>query len=303
MPRVRVSIVVCTHNRAALLPRLVARLREELVSEEGEIVVVDSASTDETRDVVAEQSLLDGAPLRYVREEEPGLSVARNRGVAEARGGVVAFLDDDALPEPGWLSGHLGPYGNDERVGTVGGPIDLLFEPDVRPRWLSPLFEQALGRYDLGSQEHVYDAELETPSGGNMSFRREALADVDGFRVELGKVAAVYSEGEEFELVHRLFARGWRGVYNPRARALHVIGPDRLRLGYFRNRFLWSWRTSRQLATFGFGGGRLPLRQVAAAALHDLLRAIATRRFGDRVYHLVRLEAHVRFLFESLRRW
>jgi glycosyltransferase involved in cell wall biosynthesis len=300
---VRVSIVVCTHNRAGLLPRLVARLREELVSEDGEIIVVDSASTDETRHVVAEQSRLDGAPLRYLREEEPGLSVARNRGVAEAHGGVVAFLDDDALPEAGWLSGHLGPYGEDERVGTVGGPIDLLFEPAARPRWLSPLFEPALGRYDLGPHEHVYDAELETPSGGNMSFRREALADVGGFRVELGKLAAAYSAGEEFELVHRLFARGWRGVYSPRARVLHVIGPERLRLGYFRNRFLWNWRTNRRLAPFGIGGGSFRLRRVAVSALYDLVRVVGARSFGDRVYHLVRVEAHVRFLLESLRRW
>jgi glucosyl-dolichyl phosphate glucuronosyltransferase len=296
---VRVSVVVCTHNRVALLPRLIARLRDELAGEDGEIIVVDSASTDDTGAVVTREAQVDGVPVRYVREDVPGHSVARNRGMAEARGDVVAFLDDDVLPERGWLSGHLDPYGGDERVGTVGGPIGLLFE-SARPHWLSPLFEPSLGRYDLGPDEHVYDEKLETPSGGNLSFRRQALAEVGGFKAGLGRVADELSTGDEVEFVHRLFAHGWRGVYSPRARSLHVIGPDRLRLSYFRDRFLWNWRTSRRLTSFGFGGGRLPVRHVARALLQDLLQAVRARRLGDRIYHLIRVEAHVRFLFESL---
>lgn len=297
-----VSIVVCTYNRAGLLSRLLDSLRRELEGIDGEVVVVDNGSSDDTAAVVEREAAGAVAPIRYVSELQPGLSHARNRGVREARGEILVFIDDDALPEPGWLAAHLMPYATDIRIGTVGGPIELLFEPpDARPRWLSARFEGTLGRYGLGPEPKEYDDRLETPSGGNMSFRRPALEDVGSFDTGLGRVGDAFRSGEEFELAHRLFDRGWRGAYEPGARVLHVIDSERLRLRYFRRRFLWNWRSSEQLARLGFGGSRVSLRQVLASALHDAVGVVTSRNRGDRLYYLLRVESHLRYLPRALR--
>src|SRR4029077_10495906 len=98
-----VSIVVCTHNRAAMLrDALESLLRIETAGKFSyEIVVVDNASTDGTAQTVA--SLRQTAPvLRYVYEAKKGIATARNRGLRESKGEWIAFFDDDQLADPRW---------------------------------------------------------------------------------------------------------------------------------------------------------------------------------------------------------
>jgi glycosyltransferase involved in cell wall biosynthesis len=295
----RLSVVVCTLNRASLLPRLLTALRSEAAGEDAELVVVDNGSTDDTANVVA--AVVAASPdvaIRYVVESERGLSHARNRGFRESVGEIVAYLDDDALPEPGWLAAHQRDYEQDERVGAVGGPIELLFEGE-RPWWLTDSFEQLLGRYDLGSERRFYDdgEGHHTPSGGNMSFRRSALEEVGLFDPELGRRGDEQLAGEEYELAHRLFHAGWRAVYEPAAAARHLVSPDRLRIGFFRNRMRWNIATSEFLDERE-SVGRLPLRlevrNLLAAIGYDAARVVGSKRGGDRLYFLLRLECHLR---------
>lgn len=290
-----VSVVVCTLNRAALLPRLLQRLRPEL-GQDDEVIVVDNGSTDDTGEVVARAAA--GSPklaIRYVAEPEQGLSHARNCGILEAKGEIVAFLDDDALPQPGWLAAHRRHYEQDARVGAVGGPIELLFEAE-RPSWLTGSFEQLLGRYDLGGEAKVYGG-LEgshTPSGGNMSFRRSALAEVGPFDVELGRSGDDFLAGEEYDLAHRLFRAGWQAVYEPAAAARHLVPAERLRIRFFRQRMRWNLATGEQLDERS-GFQRLSwhgdLRHLFANIARDSALTLGSHKAGDRLYYLLRLEA------------
>jgi glycosyltransferase involved in cell wall biosynthesis len=95
-----ISVVVCTYRRQALLPDLFAALRAQTRPAD-EIVIVDNEVSDATAALVRDAA--SGLPIHYVSESTLGLSHARNRGAAESQGDLIVFLDDDALPEPGFL--------------------------------------------------------------------------------------------------------------------------------------------------------------------------------------------------------
>ena len=97
------SVVVPTLNRADSLRSAIESLLSQDTSLPYEIIVVDNDSSDRTRDVVESFMKKAHGRLRYVFEGVPGLSVARNAGIAAANGEVVAFIDDDAMASPDWL--------------------------------------------------------------------------------------------------------------------------------------------------------------------------------------------------------
>lgn len=105
IPRHFVSVVVCTYNRRETLAGALASVLGQETGEQFglEIVVVDDASTDGTREVVEALAKVSTVPVRYVREEGRGVPFARNRGIAEARDEWIAFLDDDEIADPDWL--------------------------------------------------------------------------------------------------------------------------------------------------------------------------------------------------------
>lgn len=289
----RASVVVCTYNRAHLLGDLLAALDAELAGGDAEVVVVDNASTDDTETVVRAAPV--AVPVRYVLETRQGLSHARNRGVGESSGEIVVFVDDDALPASGWLAAHLRPYADDPRLGTVGGPIQLRYPDGVtEPWWLSPHFHRTLGAYDMGRAVRPYDDGVSTPPGGNMSFRRTALDEIGLFDTELGRSGDSYIAGEEFDLAHRLYGAGWSGRYVPEALAFHLVPAERLRLGWFRNRFRANWATSAMLAERGFArpNGSSRLGMALRSLAHDAACVVTSRHAADRVYWATRVDAH-----------
>ena len=98
-----ISVVICTHNRSKyLLKAIRSVLGQDYPEDRYELVVIDNASTDSTADQV--RPFLDTGRLRYVLEPELGISFARNTGWREAAGRYIAYLDDDAVASPGWLS-------------------------------------------------------------------------------------------------------------------------------------------------------------------------------------------------------
>ena len=120
LARLTVSVVIPTRNRCNQLARCLHSLAHQERSPD-ELLVVDNASSDDTAGTVAR--LQTDFPVRLVRESVVGVATARNRGLREARGEIVAFIDDDAVAEPGWLAAVEGAFLGDERIGIVGGSI------------------------------------------------------------------------------------------------------------------------------------------------------------------------------------
>lgn len=220
----KVSAVVCTRNRAAYLPEAVRSLaRQDMASQDYEIVVVDNGSTDRTKEIVT--GLATEIPnLRYFLEEKSGLSNARNRGWKEARAPIIAFLDDDAIAVEGWLAAIVAAFDTERTAACVGGPVEPWWEIP-RPRWFPENLLGCHNRY-YGHASRPYNYPSEQPIGCNMAFRKTELAQAGGFHPRLQKY------NDETELIARLVESG-RGIfYEPRASVRHLFGKERVTLAW-----------------------------------------------------------------------
>lgn len=223
----RFSIVLCTRNRAHLLESALDSLIALDYSPDAfELVLVDNGSTDGTAQTVARFERQARFPVRYVYEGRAGLSIARNRGIREARGVHLFFTDDDQLVDKAVLKEYDRVL---ERHGgrVFQGAIELSFT-SARPRWLHGSLTALLGETAQAPEGSV----AATLFGGNVLAHRDVFREFAGFHEALGKGAAGYSE--DSELAQRLTAAGETIRYAPTARVYHLIGPERTTVGFFR---------------------------------------------------------------------
>jgi len=228
------SVIICTYNRAEALDQVLAGLSVQTAPANSfEILVVDNNSTDHTREIVERWgSKLPN--LRYLFESRQGLSYARNRGLEEAQAPIIAFLDDDAVPEPPWLSSLLTTYQTiTPAPAAVGGKILLRWEGGQRPAWMHPDLMHSLGFQDYGEEIR----QVPHINGGNMSFRADLVRRYGGFDVRLGRRGEAQFTSEESELQLHLRQDGHSIYYQPQAVVWHLIGRERQRPEYFLNRF------------------------------------------------------------------
>jgi GT2 family glycosyltransferase len=214
-----VSVVVCTRDRSASLARCLASLAR-LDPPAAEVVVVDNAPRDDaTAEVVA------ATPFRYVREDRPGLDRARNLGIAEARHDLVAFTDDDAEAEPGWLGAIAAAFADPRVAGVTGRVLPASLETPAQR-----LFEAYGDGMSKGDRPRTFDPAALKPAellraqavgvGANMAFRRAALAAVGGFDPDLDAGTPAAGAGD-LDLFHRLLRAGFLLRYEPAARVRH----------------------------------------------------------------------------------
>ena len=195
----RASVVVCTYNGAATIDACVQALLA-LDYPDCELIVVDDGSTDGAGELAAARG------VRVIRTENQGLSAARNTGTAAAAGEIVAFCDDDCVPDPHWLR-HLAASLLDSGDVGVGGPN--VPPPDT-------VVADGVG-HAPGGPMHVLlsDSEAEHIPGCNMAFRRAALEQVGGFDARF-RVA-----GDDVDLCWRLQDAGGTLGFSPGALVWH----------------------------------------------------------------------------------
>jgi glycosyltransferase involved in cell wall biosynthesis len=159
-----------------------------------------------------------------------GLSHARNTGVKQAQGSIVAFIDDDASADPCWLENSLSNFENGDVMG-VGGFISADWET-VRSRWLPEELDWIVGCSYKGLP--TKRAEIRNPIGCNMSFRKDVFDQVGYFRTDLGRFGSMLLCNEETEFAIRALRRKPKSkiMYEPSAIVYHRVRRDRERLGY-----------------------------------------------------------------------
>lgn len=224
------SIVICTRDRAEWLGICIASIVEQWPGNLWllELLIVDNGSTDDTRRVVEEQARQD-ARIQYLSENEPGLSRARNRGVAAAVGTWIGFIDDDARLRPGYLdlAGRrlAGAY------AAFGGMYYAWYAAGDRPRWISAAFgTKRPPRNDAGLLEKGM------LSGGNMWIRKDYWRMAGGFRPELGMHPSGPAYGEDDAIQLAIRKRGGTIFFDPALAIDHLVLPYKLKLGWHLRR-------------------------------------------------------------------
>ncbi len=249
----RVSVVICayTENRWAVLSDAVDAVRKQLRVDDELLVVVDHNEALRARcaEVFTEARVLASQRRR-------GLSGARNTAVAAARGSVIVFLDDDAIPQDGWLDALRAPYA-DPAVYGVGGVARPRWPgrtPDQGPRWFPEEFLWVVGCSHRGLPRTAQP--VRNLLGATMSFRAAAFGLAGEFCEDLGRVPEQPLGGEETEFCIRLVqARPGSVVrFDPAARVEHVLTRPRTRLGYFVRR-CWAEGVSKAEVTRRSGPG------------------------------------------------
>jgi len=238
-PEPRISVIVCTYDRYQLLDRAIESVLDQtLPAQDYEIIVVDN-SPDQAAAAVHGERHAAHSRLRYRLEPVPGLSNARNVGLEMARGGIAAFLDDDARATRAWLEALLAAYAAFPEAGAVGGRV-LPVWAEPRPVWLHDDLLDSLSVVDWGGPTRVL-REGEWLAGTNISYRRQALIEAGGFSRALGRQGSdrVLLSNEENEAIARLKARGSCAVYAPKACVEHRIDPARLTQSWLRRRMAW----------------------------------------------------------------
>ena len=225
----------------------VAALQRQTLPPLETIVVIDHNPALAARARVA----LTEARVIEASDGRRGLSGARNAGIDAARGEIVAFLDDDAVPEPGWLEA-LAEAHEDPDVLGAGGVASPLWEVMSAPRWLPREFWWTIGCSYRGLPERV--APVRNPIGATMSFRRELLEQLGGFTDGIGRVGRTPLGCEETELSIRARRAHPSGVvlHVPAARVAHRVPAARATWRYFRSR-CWAEGLSKALVRASVG--------------------------------------------------
>ncbi|MBE9125902.1 MULTISPECIES: glycosyltransferase [unclassified Coleofasciculus] len=237
MPEPQIAAIICTHNRDTYLGAAIDSLLVQ-DCQDIEVVVVDNASSDRTREVVEER--LPHPDLKYVYEPVIGLSVARNTGAKETTAPILAYLDDDAVASRQWLNVLVAAYKNNEKLAVAGGKVTLIWPSGIEPpSWISPELAGNLGLYDLGDRFMYINTSGLTPRGLNYSIRRTFLEQVGGFDPNLGRQGKRLLSNEELYMTELALKQGWQVAYLPDALAAHNVAPERLKPSWFLQRSWW----------------------------------------------------------------
>ncbi|MEO1766697.1 glycosyltransferase [Thiobacter aerophilum] len=275
--RLHATVIVCTYNRAQSLAETLQCLRNQQVmaGRTWEVIVVDNNSRDDTRAVVA-RFQAQWPILRYVFHPTQGLSHARNRGIAEARGEILLFTDDDVHPEPDWLEQVLSGMAQ-HGADACGGFIAPMFEI-APPAWFTPRFYGFVAVRTERTDDYPITDPSQAPFGANMAFCRWVFDRVGLFDTRRGRTGQVLASGEDGEMFERILAAGLKVVFLGRARVHHKVETFRLTRRYLLR---WRYQTSRNIAESRDVPGTRRLLNVPLYLLPQTLRAVGRAVAGS----------------------
>ncbi len=290
---VTISAVVCAYTdaRRELLDNSIEAIAAQLGPGDQLVVVIDY--NDELLQRVSAQY---GAKATVVPNSNArGICGARNAGIEASTCDVVAFVDDDAQVQPGWLERLRADY-RDPAIAGVGGNAQPVW-PEERPAWFPVEFDWVVGCSHKGLPETT--APVRNLLGCNMSFRRDALDSVGGFNPEIGQIGGGLLRCDETELCIRLnqTSPATRLLLDPQIKVRHWVTEDRTRLSYFLRRCYWEGKSKQQLSTMVGQSDALSTERsyvysvLPIAFARGLIASVTTP--GQRLAHLGRSAALV----------
>lgn len=233
-----ISVVICTYNRDKFLPLALESMREQQFPNcNWELVIVDNNCTDSTASIC--RSFREQNPqlsISYILETKQGLSNARNRGIAESRGRLLAFIDDDAVACGDYLRQVKQFFEQHPDAKLVGGRIFPRFESQ-KPPWVSSFLMPLFSVLDMGDKPKKLGGKT-YPVGANMIFKKELFDRCGGFNPELGRTGKNMMGGEEKDIYLRLSGEPGSIYYAPGPQVHHIIPTDRATVEFIRKQAL-----------------------------------------------------------------
>jgi glucosyl-dolichyl phosphate glucuronosyltransferase len=269
---VDVTVCICTHNRPSYVRDCLDGLRQQNTDPEHfEILIVDSASdAGASAEIAGLVATVNNA--RMLRVEHPGVSLARNVGADAADSDYIAYIDDDAIPEPDWIARILDVV-REFRPALVGGRILPQWETPL-PGWWPARLRGILTIIEAEGQGEYRTADLPAgmePYAANMIVHLPALRAVGGFVQSSGRVGKTLLSDEEVDLAWRLQAAGYSARYDSRIVVRHQIQAARLTPSWLLSRLYWQGistvLTRRRLGCPRAVWRELPRRLTVAALL------------------------------------
>jgi glycosyltransferase involved in cell wall biosynthesis len=234
MMKSRITVAICTWNRAELLSQTLEALAHMSVPAglEWELLVVNNGCTDQTDQVLSWFS--NRLPLQRVYEPTLGLSHARNCAVANATGDYIIWTDDDVLVPETWLSEYAKAFERYPNAVVFGGPV-LPRYASPPPTWLERMWPQAAGYYAMRKcpGRPVQISSDYVPNGANYALRMEVQRQ-HRYEPELGRKGALPFGGEEWQVIDSVLRDGGIGWWLPGTVVEHWLPSERLTTRYLR---------------------------------------------------------------------
>jgi len=298
--RAEIEVLICTHNRAALLDRTLTSLNacrrptDCLIS----LFIVANACSDNTNEVLDRYlQRIDSdhlLPLRWIEESNPGKSRALNTAIPQSRAPLIAFVDDDHRVDHGYLEALCDAFRRYPDADLFCGRILPDWDGN-EPDWVHDegpyrIYPLPVPRFELGPEPMRVPPGVATPGGGNLTIRRNLFEQVGPFLLELGPQGHDLGGAEDIEWVRRAIAGGARLQYVPDMLQHHYVDPDRLTLRYLMAKAYERSSSMIRLSTELTERRRLPPYMIRKALSYAVfaLTSLTSRR---RRFYLTRLAA------------
>lgn len=230
----RFSFVTCTYNRAAYLPKTLKALCEQtFLGKNYEIVIIDNNSSDNTAEVC--RNFVDSYPhkqIRYHRETNQGLSYALNRGIEEAKGQYIIYVDDDETVSKKHLE-LLEEYLNQfPEAELCASPVIPVYE-EKEPKWMSIFTQRLIGGYFYSGKDVKILNKSSYPGTGHTIIKRELYAKFGTYNTELGRKGTSLMGAEDKDMAFRLTKNNIKCYYLPDVPIYHHIPAYKLTDEFF----------------------------------------------------------------------
>ena len=291
----KLSIIVCTFNRDLYIEETLRLLADQSIENtDYEVLVIDNNSTDKTGSICTEFiSEVSRPNFYYFLEEKQGLSYSRNRGMKEANGKYLAFLDDDARVNKNYGRGIIDFFEKHKEAAAIGGKIIPEYE-STKPIWMSKYLWPLVAGLDMGNQVHEFKGS-QYPIGANMAFKAELFDKYGIFDIELGRRGKVLEGGEEKDMIYRLKLRGERVFYVPSVKVRHIIPASRTTVKYIKGQAMGVGISEKKRLS---GNGILP---VIKKSFSELIKIGGTIVLG--LYYLLTFRPAKGIMLIRFRTW
>jgi len=288
-----ISVVVCSYNREKYIEDAIESLiHQSLDKDLYEILIIDNNSKDTTAQLCHQllEKYGNDYKLYYFLETQQGLSYARNRGIQEATGEYICYIDDDAIAAPDFLENILDFITKNPDTGGVGGKIIPKYV-DGRPDWMNPFMEGLVSKVDYGNKVFRFTGKR-YPIGCNMTYRKDKLEAIGMFDPDLGRKGNSTDGGEEKDIFFKIHRLNLPVYYLPNVSVQHVIEQPRLNYDYIKKLSIGIGKSERlRLKKQGFVLETLNFFKLVAKFIAGLLIAF----YYTLTFQLAKAKAIVQF--------